>query len=865
MKKRSAQRNVYRKGANGAPQNAPRTPRQGGPRAGARPGVGHNKSLVYLGVCAAAVALCLLVSALLLRESGPSGPATPEFGSSAGAWAKNEQGFYFNSAGEVIPAAMRKGIDVSEHQGEMDWQKAKDAGIDFAILRCGYGSEWNGEGEYDQDDAQWRANYEACTGLEIPFGVYHYSYATTEEAARSEADHVARLLGLVAAPHEGLADYTGNPARLSYPVYYDLEDPKITGVYPEEMAKIVAAFFDQLKSHGYTGEQGIYASLNWVRGRFGSPAFDPWRKNLWIARYSAELGYTGEYAMWQSSCTEPGVEYGAQSEGIDVDFVMEELTITGFADAKCKGEQPGFTNDTYTNEIWLPQKGDKLTLTTDQPSVEEGGQQLYYTTSDKEVATVDRNGVVKARGEGECVITVSLADGRLSTDCIVRVGRVTVPVFATANLRGELAGMEDVAALKADTPEAILIDAGGSLQGTVQASLTGGMDVCSAFSACGYDLQVFDASDLAFGADRLRSDAGMASSASIAANLLNTWDPTPVLSRATFWSRNGISNGMNCIVEEAGRKIGFFALCSTGSTTNTTNVYAADAAETAAAQVAALQAQGADAILCVVGADTDPTPLLDALRGLGVNAVISGYAGAVQQSGGMPVLAVGTGAAGVARLDLTFAQSGTVSAAPAAVERAEPGEAGNRAKAFAENRFAELTAGDEEVLAKKLFDMEWPDKVDDSITFGNYVAEVYLALYTADRDDLPGEYYNMYPSALTVAAGSPAYGDAEITRGELLSALPGGARVQLVLTTGQMYAELLANETVSETYLESKKQMEAADGPILLVTDTATLATLSDQSYTVVRDYGDAFWCVRTAINDATGGFAEAFALPKAD
>ncbi len=62
--------------------------------------------------------------------------------------------------------------------------------------------------------------------------MYLYSYATTVEEARSEADHVARLLGLTAPPQEGLDDYTAAPYRLSYPVYYDLEDKYISGVLP---------------------------------------------------------------------------------------------------------------------------------------------------------------------------------------------------------------------------------------------------------------------------------------------------------------------------------------------------------------------------------------------------------------------------------------------------------------------------------------------------------------------------------------------------------------------------------------------------------------------------------------------------------
>ena len=87
------------------------------------------------------------------------------------------------------------------------------------------------------------------------------------EEARSEADHVARLLGLTAPPQEGLDDYTAAPYRLSYPVYYDLEDKYISGVFPSEMAEITQAFFDRLTEYGYTGAQGLYASRNWVRAR----------------------------------------------------------------------------------------------------------------------------------------------------------------------------------------------------------------------------------------------------------------------------------------------------------------------------------------------------------------------------------------------------------------------------------------------------------------------------------------------------------------------------------------------------------------------------------------------------------------------
>ena len=79
-------------------------------------------------------------------------------------------------------------IDVSEHQGKIDWEKVKPQ-IDGAILRCGYGSDYT-----NQDDEQFKRNADECTRLGIPFGVYLYSYADSIEKAKSEAAHVLRLI-----------------------------------------------------------------------------------------------------------------------------------------------------------------------------------------------------------------------------------------------------------------------------------------------------------------------------------------------------------------------------------------------------------------------------------------------------------------------------------------------------------------------------------------------------------------------------------------------------------------------------------------------------------------------------------------------
>ena len=819
--------------------------------------------LLPLLVAAAVVTVAVILAVIFLTQIDEGSPAVPDTGSPAAAWMKNENGYYFNNAGEPILAATLKGIDVSAYQGEVDWQKAKDAGIDFAILRCGYGSKWNGEGEYGQDDPYWERNADACTQLGIPFGVYLYSYATTEEMARSEATHVARLLGLIEPTVEGLPSYTHKNYQLSYPVYYDLEDADITGLFPEEMADIVAAFFDQLSQYGYQGQQGLYASLNWVRARFDDPAFDPWRDNLWIARFNTELGYTGTYSMWQATYQATGADYGVQSETVDVDFVMEELTFTGITDASGKAVEPGFTNDTYKCELALGQKGDKATLVTDEPGENDGGQKIYWTSDNEEVATVNRHGVVTARGDGQCTIRATLADGRTWADCVVRVGNITVPVYATGNLRGTIStdtlSLADVAALKASNPDALLLDAGGSLQGSVSTSLTGGMDMTSAFAAAGYDLQCFDASDLAFGYERLLDDVVTASGESLASNLKNT-EGVPLFYRSTSWNRNRITNGMNAILKSAGKRIGVFSLASLGNSAESVHLTAADLIQTASEQVAALQAEQADAILCVVGPDTDCTGILDALDDLGVTAVIAGGLTEAPSGTPLPVVAAGGGLEAVGSLQLTFTAAGTVEAQAATIPADSATEQQPGGYQTAKDALDELAAGDEEVRAQRLFTFEEGTR---TISFANYVAETYQNLAVADLANWPADYQSMTPAGLAGGVSELTPGD--VTRGALLDALPAPERVQLAAVTGAMYQQLLDGGAVTETYNNSLLSEDIdPEATYLLVTDTATLRSLSDQSYTVLRDYGDVFWCVRMAINDATGGFTQNFVLPDA-
>ena len=202
-----------------------------------------------------------------------------------------------SGAAQVSAQEQRKtptafGIDVSHHQGTIDWDTLAPH-IDFAILRCGYGAN-----RTDQDDRQWKNNADACTRLGIPFGVYIYSHATNVTEALDEAQHVLRLV----------KDY-----RLSMPVYLDLEDDDLinncTNAQILENAKV---FCEAIQRAGY--EVGIYANTYWWTTYLTDPYYNQWDR--WIARYASSPGYSGEYSMWQYSSD--GVLPGITANTVDL-------------------------------------------------------------------------------------------------------------------------------------------------------------------------------------------------------------------------------------------------------------------------------------------------------------------------------------------------------------------------------------------------------------------------------------------------------------------------------------------------------------------------------------------------------------------
>lgn len=141
-------------------------------------------------------------------------------------------------------------IDVSEHNGVLNWGKLKPQ-IEGAILRCGYGSD-----KASQDDKQWARNVSECERLGVPYGVYIYSYAKTEDAARSEAQHVLRLI----KGH--------NPVL---PIFWDIEENALQHTARKFFYTFSEAIGSKYRVGLYSYEsyynaclQGVAADLRWI-------------------------------------------------------------------------------------------------------------------------------------------------------------------------------------------------------------------------------------------------------------------------------------------------------------------------------------------------------------------------------------------------------------------------------------------------------------------------------------------------------------------------------------------------------------------------------------------------------------------------
>lgn len=188
------------------------------------------------------------------------------------------------------------GIDVSKWQGKIDYQKVKDAGVEFVFIKLGGTNGINGNYYLDP---KFKENIEGFTNVGIPVGVYFYTYANSIEKAKQDALWVV----------DQLKDY-----KIDLPIAYDWENWSSYNKFKmsfNTLTRSVEMFINTVEQNGYEGI--LYSSKSylediWLKGNY----------DVWLAHYTSKTNYQGDYKFWQM--TSSGVIDGITENTVDIDI-----------------------------------------------------------------------------------------------------------------------------------------------------------------------------------------------------------------------------------------------------------------------------------------------------------------------------------------------------------------------------------------------------------------------------------------------------------------------------------------------------------------------------------------------------------------
>ena len=174
------------------------------------------------------------------------------------------------------------GIDVSKHNGKIDWNAVKSSGVDFAIIRCGYRGSSSG---VMIEDPKFHENIKGATAAGIKVGIYFFSQAVDEVEAVKEASMAVSL---------------AKSYHLTYPIFIDTESSGGRGdkVSIETRTAVINAFCKTVQDAGY--QAGVYSSKTWYEKYINMSQVGNYK--IWLAHYADVPNYAGRFDMWQYSC-----------------------------------------------------------------------------------------------------------------------------------------------------------------------------------------------------------------------------------------------------------------------------------------------------------------------------------------------------------------------------------------------------------------------------------------------------------------------------------------------------------------------------------------------------------------------------------
>ena len=188
-----------------------------------------------------------------------------------------------------------KGIDVSYHNGEIDFEKVKTQ-VDFVIMRSRYGNKTD-----DSKEVKFDIYYEDAKKNNIPVGTYWYCYALTPEEALIEAQTFMKKV---------------KGKKFEFPVYYDVEEPSVLETGSENVKNMINTFCGELEKNNYYC--GVYGSLNRFKDLFPAEIYQKYA--VWVAAWMEERPVIDgtSWGIWQY--TSDGSMDGVESERVDFDL-----------------------------------------------------------------------------------------------------------------------------------------------------------------------------------------------------------------------------------------------------------------------------------------------------------------------------------------------------------------------------------------------------------------------------------------------------------------------------------------------------------------------------------------------------------------
>ena len=213
-----------------------------------------------------------------------------------------DEGFFFEDGFmHYSDTPHLKGIDVSVHQGVIDWKAVAESGIDYAIIRAGYRGSTVGE---LYEDEQFRYNLEQAKDAGIKVGIYFFSQALTTEEAVAEAKFVCELL---------------DDTELDFPIYYDWEyiGGRVSQISDVPLTECAISFCEEVKSQGY--QAGVY--FNQEFGYYYLDLTQLQDYHLWLAEYNETPTFRYHFDCLQF--TDSG-----RVDGIETDVDLNILFLT---------------------------------------------------------------------------------------------------------------------------------------------------------------------------------------------------------------------------------------------------------------------------------------------------------------------------------------------------------------------------------------------------------------------------------------------------------------------------------------------------------------------------------------------------------